>query len=187
MKVKMLKINFNCWEIQQNIHQVAFVLFNNLFQNASGVLFQFTNRWNFQFIQCFRGSHVSFIHSYHTYNSFRKKLFLPFSYTSYNNQAYCTPASAIQTPSSVEQVQAIVRSAIEAGQTVKAIGNLHSINDIACTEGIPIRMTNINYTRFDEEDDSVVTLGVGIELTDALAALSERNRSLIHVPTFGKL
>jgi FAD/FMN-containing dehydrogenase len=82
-------------------------------------------------------------------------------------------------------VQQIVLHAISQKQTVKAIGSRHSIQDIICTDGIPISMSNINYTI--DNGDGTVTFGAGIELNDAMEFLESINKTLIMIPAFGNM
>lgn len=86
-------------------------------------------------------------------------------------------------PTSVTEVQQIIRDAIKNGNTVKSVGSRHSITDVICTDGIPMSMENIKYTIAN--NDETATVGGGAEMKSVLEFLHARNRTLIHVPTFG--
>jgi len=104
-------------------------------------------------------------------------------YRSYQTSIYCSASSEILKPSSVQEVQNIVLSAIQNGKTVKAIGSRHSLTDVICTDGIPIDLHYINYTIVNKDDTA--TVGGGAELVNVLQSLQDNGKSLIHVPTFG--
>lgn len=79
----------------------------------------------------------------------------------------------------------IVKRAIGENKTVKAFGSRHSITDIICTDGYPVSMKHFDHAI--DNEDGTATFGAGIELQDAMIFLEKNGRTLISLPTFGKL
>jgi L-gulono-1,4-lactone dehydrogenase len=83
--------------------------------------------------------------------------------------ASCTPAS-IRTVSSEEQLVASVREASAAGLRVKVAGSGHSFPDIACTDGVMLRMDGYDAVLAVDKEARTITVQAGI----TIAALAER-------------
>jgi FAD-linked oxidoreductase len=83
----------------------------------------------------------------------------------------CSPAR-IESPSTEEEIVAIVRSAAERGERVKVAGSGHSFTDIACTDGCMIRLDGYNKVLDVDRDAATVTAQSGItilQLSNAIA------------------
>jgi FAD-linked oxidoreductase len=81
-----------------------------------------------------------------------------------------TPAYRAR-PSSVDEVQAVVRAARERGLTIKAIGAGHSFTDIAATIGVMVDISAIAGVIHADSATGRVTLGAGTHLYDLPALL----------------
>jgi L-gulono-1,4-lactone dehydrogenase len=83
----------------------------------------------------------------------------------------CSPTH-IESPSSEEEIVAIVRAAAELGEHVKAVGSGHSFTDIACTDGHLIKLDRYNKILDVDREAATITAQAGVtilELSDALA------------------
>lgn len=81
-----------------------------------------------------------------------------------------TPAFRAR-PSSVEEVQAVVRAARERGLPVKAVGAGHSFTDIAATHGVMVDISAIAGLIRHDPATGRVTLGAGTHLHELPAIL----------------
>src|SRR5713226_2031593 len=75
----------------------------------------------------------------------------------------CAP-SRIERPSTEAELVTIVKEAIVAGETVKAIGAGHSFTDIACTSGRLIRLDGCSRILQVDKEAKTVTVEAGITL-----------------------
>jgi FAD/FMN-containing dehydrogenase len=107
------------------------------------------------------------------------------AYTSYQTTPYCSPSTKIWEPVDAAEVKTMVLEAIALNMTMKALGSRHSINDIICTDGIPISMEKLDDTVINEEDETV-TVGAGKKMKDVMEFLQQNNRSFIHLPAYSK-
>ncbi|HSP08595.1 MAG TPA: D-arabinono-1,4-lactone oxidase, partial [Candidatus Dormibacteraeota bacterium] len=85
--------------------------------------------------------------------------------------AGCTP-TRIESPTTEEEIVAIVRSARERGEHVKVDGSGPSFTDCACTDGCMIRLDRYQDVLGFDLDARTVTVQAGItllQLSDALA------------------
>ena len=83
----------------------------------------------------------------------------------------CVPA-AIERPGSVEELQSVVRRAAGSGQTVRAAASGHSFTDIACTDGLMLRLDRMNRVLDVDRAAGLAKVEGGIvirELSEALA------------------
>ena len=55
-------------------------------------------------------------------------------WTNWGGTYSCSPAR-IESPTTEEEIAAIVRAATERGEYVKVVGSGHSFTDIGCTDG----------------------------------------------------
>lgn len=100
----------------------------------------------------------------------------------------CTYRDVLK-PSSVEEVQRIVREAREARRRVRALGNRHSIHDIICTgrdDDIAIDMGAFASVEVADDKKSA-TIGAGAQVGDVLAALEAEGVTLLATAQFSGL
>jgi len=88
-----------------------------------------------------------------------------------------TPA-AIETPSSEEEIVAIVRDAAAAGERVKMVGAGHSFTAIAVTDGRLIRPDNFQRVLSVDRTKRLVTVQAGIRLSTLNAELAKRGLAM---------
>ena len=88
-----------------------------------------------------------------------------------------TPA-AIETPSSEEEIVAIVRDAAAAGERVKMVGAGHSFTAIAVTDGRLIRPDNSQRVLSVDRAKRLVTVQAGIKLSTLNAELAKRGLAM---------
>jgi L-gulonolactone oxidase len=84
--------------------------------------------------------------------------------------------TAVHTPSSTDEVAAIVRRAAEAGERVKTIGAGHSFTDTAMTDGHLLSLDAMNRVVRVEGND--VTVQAGIRLFDLNERLAGRGLAM---------
>ena len=92
-------------------------------------------------------------------------------WTNWGGTYSCSPMR-MESPSSEEEIAAIVRGATDRGEHVKVIGSGHSFTDIGCTDGCLIKLDNYNKVLDVDPDAKTITAQAGItilELSDALA------------------
>ncbi|CAL8121300.1 unnamed protein product [Orchesella dallaii] len=106
-----------------------------------------------------------------------------YSYTSYQKGIVCNPTYNPIKPKTIHDLQQIVGHALLKNLTVKAIGNLNSITDIICTDGIPINMEKINHISYDREK-GLATVGAGSTLEHLTTQLHRVGRALEGMPAF---
>ncbi|MDX2379053.1 MAG: D-arabinono-1,4-lactone oxidase [Acidimicrobiia bacterium] len=87
----------------------------------------------------------------------------------------CVPA-AVHTPSSTDDVAAIVRRAADAGQRAKTIGAGHSFTDVAMTDGHLLSLDAMSRVVRVEGND--VTVQAGIRLFELNERLAERGLAM---------
>jgi FAD-linked oxidoreductase len=83
----------------------------------------------------------------------------------------CSP-TRIVSPASEEEVVEIVVAAAKRGERVKVAGSGHSFTDIACTDGVHMKLDNYDKVIEVDRDASTITAQAGItilQLSDALA------------------
>jgi L-gulono-1,4-lactone dehydrogenase len=94
------------------------------------------------------------------------------TWTNWGGTYSCQP-TRIESPSTEEEISAIVRSAGERGERVKVIGSGHSFTDIACTDSCLVRLDRYNRVLNLDSERATVTAQAGItvlQLSEALAA-----------------
>jgi L-gulonolactone oxidase len=92
-------------------------------------------------------------------------------WTNWGGTYSCNP-TRIESPTSEEEILAIVRAAAARGEHVKVIGSGHSFTDIGCTDGCLIKLDAYNKVLDVDRDAATITAQAGItilELSDALA------------------
>jgi FAD-linked oxidoreductase len=93
-------------------------------------------------------------------------------WTNWGETQVCSP-QRIETPSSEDEILSILDDAERSAMTVKVAGAGHSFTDIACTDGILIRLDNYDRILEIDEASKQVTVQAGISLAhlnDRLAA-----------------
>ena len=84
----------------------------------------------------------------------------------------------VATPSTIDEVAAVVRRAAAEGRRVKVVGAGHSFTDIACTDGVLVDIAAIaGIIRMDRATRQV-TVGAGTRLADLNTALRVRGLAL---------
>ena len=78
------------------------------------------------------------------------------------NQA-CAP-SAVEHPASEDELAALVKQAAAEGRTVKPVGAGHSFTDIACTDGVQVRLDRYGEILEADRATGRVTVQAGITL-----------------------
>lgn len=92
-------------------------------------------------------------------------------WTNWGGTYSCSP-TRVESPTSEEEIVAIVRAAAERGERVKVIGSGHSFTDIGCTDGCLIKLDNFNKVLEVDRDAATITAQAGItilQLSDALS------------------
>jgi L-gulonolactone oxidase len=87
----------------------------------------------------------------------------------------------VATPSTIEEVAAVVRRAATEGQRVKVVGAGHSFTDIACTDGVLVDIGAIAGIISVDREKRQVTVGAGTRLADLNAALRSRGLALANL------
>src|SRR3954454_10523201 len=87
----------------------------------------------------------------------------------------CAPR-AIEEPGSEAEVTDALERAAAAGLPVRVAGSGHSFTDIACTDGVMLRLGRVN--RVLEADGGLANLEAGILLHDLGPALAERGLAM---------
>jgi L-gulono-1,4-lactone dehydrogenase len=82
----------------------------------------------------------------------------------------CVPA-AIERPRTLEELQQIVSSAAERGQKVHAAASGHSFTDTACTDGVMVRLEQMNRVLEVDADARLAKVEAGIVIRDLSEAL----------------
>src|SRR5919198_285548 len=89
----------------------------------------------------------------------------------------CVPA-AIESPATVEALQAVVSSAADRGQKVRAAASGHSFTDTACTDGVMVRLDRMNRVLEVDREASRAKVEGGIVIRDLSEAFYEQGLAL---------
>jgi L-gulono-1,4-lactone dehydrogenase len=84
----------------------------------------------------------------------------------------CVPA-AIERPGSRDELIDAVGRAAEAGRTVRAAASGHSFTDIACTDGVMLRLDRLNRVVDVDREAGLVKVEAGIVIRELAEALDE--------------
>ena len=105
------------------------------------------------------------------------------SVSNWNGSNTCAPA-AVATPRDLDELVAIVRDP-RFPSPVRALGELHSLNESIETAGTAVFMTH--FSRIDEPDPVKrrVTVGAGVRMIDLKNALKRHGLQLPVVPEIG--
>lgn len=96
----------------------------------------------------------------------------------------CAPA-AVASPSSVEELCALVKTAATAGRRVKVVGTGHSFTDIACTSGVQVRLDDYGRVLQVDCDRRQVTVQAGITIRRLNDELAQRGLALPNLGDIG--
>ena len=106
--------------------------------------------------------------------------------SNWNGSVHFTPAS-VQVPESKKQLKAIITNPA-LPSPLRALGELHSLNEAAATEGTAIYMRHFDKTCPPETHPSgeiTVTVGAGVRMIDLNAHLKKYGLQLPVVPEIG--
>jgi FAD/FMN-containing dehydrogenase/NAD(P)-dependent dehydrogenase (short-subunit alcohol dehydrogenase family) len=94
--------------------------------------------------------------------------------------------AAIERPTSLEQLAAVVRRAAESGRAVKVVGERHSYNDSFHTSGSMVSLAHFDRVlRFDPEGGTI-TCEAGMSIGAVCEYLDRRGFALRYSGNFGK-
>src|SRR5213083_31514 len=89
----------------------------------------------------------------------------------------CLPAS-VERPSTVQELQDVVRSSSERGVEVRATASGHSFTDIACTDGVMVRLDRLNRVLEVDSERRLAKVEGGIVIRDLSEALYQAGLAL---------
>src|SRR5207244_11516356 len=86
--------------------------------------------------------------------------------------ASCSPARVAQ-PAGEEEIAQALKDAARDGLTVKVAGTGHSFTDIACTDGVQLKLARHNRVLDVDQDAKTITVEAGITLRDLAEELAK--------------
>ena len=89
----------------------------------------------------------------------------------------CVP-SAVERPGSIEELRGAITRAVDAGQTVRAAASGHSFTDIACTDGVMLRLERMNRVLEVDRGAGLAKVEAGIVIRDLSEALAREGLAL---------
>jgi len=89
----------------------------------------------------------------------------------------CMPA-AVERPASVTELRDAVGRAVESGRPVRAAASGHSFTDIACTDGVMLRMERMNRVLEVDRGAALAKVEAGIVIRDLSEALAAQGLAL---------
>ncbi|MGH2978335.1 MAG: D-arabinono-1,4-lactone oxidase [Solirubrobacterales bacterium] len=89
----------------------------------------------------------------------------------------CVPA-AVERPGSLEELRAAIGRAAEAGRTVRAAASGHSFTDIACTDGVMLRLDRMSRVLEVDRAAGLAKVEGGIVLRDLSETLAREGLAL---------
>src|SRR5688572_5924139 len=89
----------------------------------------------------------------------------------------CGPA-AVEQPGSIPELRAAIGRAVDAGQTVRAAASGHSFTDIACTDGVMLRLDRMNRLLDVDRDAGLAKVEGGIVIRALSEALAQEGLAL---------
>src|SRR5947207_4848343 len=96
----------------------------------------------------------------------------------------CAPVEIAQ-PRSVEDLVEVVKAAGKEGFRLKAVGSGHSFTDVACTQGVQVRLHEYGRVLRYDPDASTVTVEAGITLAALAGELARRGLALANLGDIG--
>ncbi|GMH36619.1 hypothetical protein BSKO_04492 [Bryopsis sp. KO-2023] len=100
------------------------------------------------------------------------------SFTSFSGRETCESPQLLK-PSSVEEIQNIIKNARAKGQKVKALGTRHASSDINCGDDVSLDLANFASVEIDS-GEMQATVGVGATHEILLNSLLEQGYSVVH-------
>ena len=89
----------------------------------------------------------------------------------------CVPA-AVEQPASVEELRAAIERAVGAGRSVRPAASGHSFTDIACTDGVMLRLDRMNRVLEVDRAAGLAKVEGGIVIRDLSEALARERLAL---------
>jgi L-gulono-1,4-lactone dehydrogenase len=93
------------------------------------------------------------------------------SWTNWGGTYTCHP-TRIVSPRTEEEIAQLVGQARERGDHVKVVGSGHSFTDIACTDGVLVKLDRYNLVLAIDREARTVTVQSGITVVDLAAAIA---------------
>jgi len=106
------------------------------------------------------------------------------AWSNWAGTAACRPAE-IRSVRGEDQIAAAVREAAAAGRTVKVAGTGHSFTDIACTDGVMLRLDRHDRVLGVDREARTVTVEAGITLAALCVRLAENGLALSNMGDIG--
>jgi len=94
-------------------------------------------------------------------------------WTNWGGNQSCAPAAVIE-PRTEEEIVAAVKQAAERGQKVKVTASGHSFTDIACTDGVMLKLEAYNRVLAVDAEKMQVTVEAGITINALCEELARR-------------
>jgi L-gulono-1,4-lactone dehydrogenase len=92
-------------------------------------------------------------------------------WTNWGGTYTCHPRRIV-SPRTEEEIVGLVREANERGEQVKVTGSGHSFTDIACTDGVLVKLDGYNLLLAIDRQAPTVTVQSGIRIVDLAAAIA---------------
>jgi L-gulono-1,4-lactone dehydrogenase len=89
----------------------------------------------------------------------------------------CVPAT-VERPSTVAELQEVVTGASERGQKVRATASGHSFTDIACTDGVMVKLDRLNRVLEVDRQSGLAKVEGGIVIRELSEALYDQGLAL---------
>jgi L-gulono-1,4-lactone dehydrogenase len=86
--------------------------------------------------------------------------------------------ATIERPATVAELQEVVASAARRGQKVRAAASGHSFTDTACTDGVMVRLDQMNRVLEVDRDSGLAKVEGGVVIRDLSEALYEQGLAL---------
>jgi L-gulono-1,4-lactone dehydrogenase len=99
------------------------------------------------------------------------------SWRNWTGDQRCAP-TAIERPSCIEDIAAALSGAADAGLRVRAVGSGHSFSDIACTDGMQIRLDGLTKLLDVDRTSGLVRVQAGITIRELNGRLAEHGLAL---------
>ncbi len=106
------------------------------------------------------------------------------SISNWNGSNRCTP-TAIAVPRNPDELIAVVRDTAAYPSPVRAVGELHSLNESIETRGTAVFMTHFDAIGEPDRRRNTVTVGAGVRMIDLKNALKRHGLQLPVVPEIG--
>jgi hypothetical protein len=104
--------------------------------------------------------------------------------SNWNGSNRCAPA-VVRAPRDLDELRAIVRDTVHYPSPVRALGELHSLNESIETSGTAVFMTHFDCIGALDLHANTVTVGAGVRMFDLNRALKPHGLQLPVVPEIG--